>query len=108
MTVIHTARLLYMILDHEKFLNIEKLNEALLTVLANSLARVRPWPLSPPRTTPEGWRVLGGPTLDWEIVGRCRRSRRGNTVSNFTGGPETEFFSVWLYFPGRFALQYPR
>ena len=102
---IHTARLLYMILDNEKFLNIEKLNEAL-----------RPyWPIL--------WRVCarghylrhGQPLTDSAFWGAdFRLGNRGPLPSfqegeyrlEFHRGPETEF-SVWLYFPGRFALQYP-
>jgi hypothetical protein len=102
---IHTARLLYMILDNEKFLNIEKLNEAL-----------RPyWPIL--------WRVCarghylrhGQPLTDSAFWGAdFRLGNRGPLPSfqegeyrlEFHRGPETEF-SVWLQFPGRFALQYP-
>jgi hypothetical protein len=102
---IHTARLLYMILDNEKFLNIEKLNEAL-----------RPyWPIL--------WRVCarghylrhGQPLTDsafWGADSRLRNRgplpsfQEGEYRLEFHRGPETEF-SVWLHFPGRFALQYP-
>jgi hypothetical protein len=102
---IHTARLLYMILDNEKFLNIEKLNEAL-----------RPyWPIL--------WRVCarghylrhGQPLKDgafwgadarWGNRGPLPSFQEGEYRLEFHRGPETEF-SVWLYLPGRFALQYP-
>jgi hypothetical protein len=102
---IHTARLLYMILDNETFLNIEKLNEAL-----------RPyWPIL--------WRVCarghylrhGQPLTDSAFWGAdFRLGNRGPLPSfqegeyrlEFHRGPQTEF-SVWLQFPGRFALQYP-
>ena len=102
---IHTVRLLYMVLDNERFLNIEKLNEAL-----------RPyWPIL--------WRVCarghylrhGEPLRDGAFWGAdSRLPNRGPLPSfqegeyrlEFHRGPETEF-SVWLYFPGRFALQYP-
>jgi len=102
---IHTARLLYMILDNEKFLNIEKLNEAL-----------RPyWPIL--------WRVCarghylrhGHPLKDGAFWGAdARLGNRGPLPSFQEGeyrleihrGPETEF-SIWMLFPGRFALQYP-
>jgi hypothetical protein len=102
---IHTARLLYMILDNERFLNIEKLNDAL-----------RPyWPIL--------WRVCarghylrhGQPLTDSAFWGAdFRLGNRGPLPSfqegeyrlEFHRGPETEF-SVWLQFPGRFALQYP-
>jgi hypothetical protein len=102
---IHTARLLYLILDNEKFLNIEKLNEAL-----------RPyWPIL--------WRVCarghylrhGQPLQDsafWSADFRSGKRvplpsfQEGEYRLEFHRGPETEF-SVWLYFPGRFAVQYP-
>jgi hypothetical protein len=102
---IHTARLLYMILDNERFLNIEKLNEAL-----------RPyWPIL--------WRVCARghylrheePLRDGAFWGADSRLRNPGPLPSFQEGeyrlefhrgPETEF-SVWLYFPGRFALQYP-
>jgi len=102
---IHTARLLYMVLDNEKFLNIEKLNEAL-----------RPyWPIL--------WRVCARghylrheePLRDsafWGADSRLRNPgplpsfQEGEYRLEFHRGPETEF-STWLYFPGRFALQYP-
>ena len=102
---IHTARLLYMILDNERFLNLEKLNEAL-----------RPyWPIL--------WRVCarghylrhGQPLTDSAFwAADFRLGTRGPLPSfqegeyrlEFHRGPETEF-SVWLCFPGRFALQYP-
>ncbi len=102
---IHTARLLYMILDNEKFLNIEKLNEAL-----------RPyWAIL--------WRVCarghylrhGKPLMDSAFWGAdARLGNRGPLPSfqegeyrlEFHRGPETEF-SIWLLFPGRFAMQYP-
>src|ERR1035438_9037147 len=102
---IHTARLLYMILDNEKFLNIEKLNEAL-----------RPyWPTL--------WRMCARghylrheePLRDGAFWGADSRLRNRGPLPSFQEGeyrlefhrgPETEF-SVWLYFPGRFALQYP-
>ncbi len=99
---IHTARLLYMILDNEKFLNIEKLNEGL-----------RPyWPIL--------WRVCARghylrheePLRDGAFWGADSRLRNPGPLPSFQEGeyrlefhrgPETEF-SVWLYFPGRFAL----
>lgn len=102
---IHTVRLLYMVLDHERFLNIEKLNEAL-----------RPyWPIL--------WRVCarghylrhGEPLRDGPFWGAdTMLPNRGPLPSfqegefrlEFHRGPESEF-SVWLYFPGRFGLQYP-
>jgi hypothetical protein len=102
---VHTARLLYMILDNEKFLNIEKVNEAL-----------RPyWPIL--------WRVCarghylrhGQPLTDRAFWGAdFRLGNRGPLPSfqegeyrlEFHRGPEAEF-SIWLQFPGRFALQYP-
>ena len=102
---IHTARLLYMILDNEKFLNIEKLNEGL-----------RPyWPIL--------WGVCARghylrheePIRDGAFWGADSRSRNRGPLPSFQEGeyrleihrgPETEF-SVWLHFPGRFALQYP-
>ena len=102
---IHTARLLYMVLDNEKFLNIEKLNEAL-----------RPyWPIL--------WRVCARghylrheePLRDGAFWGADSRLRNPGPLPSFQEGeyrlefhrgPETEF-STWLYFPGRFALQYP-
>jgi hypothetical protein len=102
---VHTARLLYMILDNEKFLNIEKLNEAL-----------RPyWPIL--------WRVCarghylrhGQPLRDSAFWGADFRSgnrgplpsfQEGEYRREFLRGPETEF-SVWLQLPGRFAPQYP-
>ena len=102
---IHTARLLYMVLDNEKFLNLEKLNEAL-----------RPyWPIL--------WRVCarghylrhGQPLQDsafWSADFRSGNRRplpsfqEGEYRLEFHRGPETEF-SVWLQFPGRFRLQYP-
>jgi hypothetical protein len=102
---VHTARLLYMILDNEKFLNIEKLNEAL-----------RPyWPIL--------WRVCARghylrheqPLTDnafWGADFRLGNRRplpsfqEGEYRLEFHRGPETEF-SVWMYFPGRFRLQYP-
>lgn len=102
---VHTARLLYMVLDNEKFLNVEKLNETL-----------RPhWPIL--------WRVCarghylrhGEPLRDGAFWGADSRlpNRRplpsiqeGEYRLEFHRGPESEF-SAWLHFPGRFALQYP-
>jgi hypothetical protein len=102
---IHTVRLLYMILDNEKFLNIEKLNVAL-----------RPyWPIL--------WRVCarghylrhGQPLRDSAFWGADSRSGNRAPLPSFQEGeyrldvhrgPETEF-SVWLHFPGRFAPRYP-
>jgi hypothetical protein len=102
---IYTARLLYMVFDNEKFLNVEKLNEAL-----------RPyWPIL--------WRVCarghflrhGKCILDGAFWGADFRSGRGGPLPSFQEGEyrlefhrgrETEF-SVWLHFPGRYALQYP-
>ena len=101
---VHTVRLLYMILDGEKFLN-EKLNEVL-----------RPyWPIL--------WRVCarghylrhGQPLPDSAFWGADFRSgnrvplpsfQEGEYRLDFHRGPETEF-SVWLHFPGRFSPQYP-
>lgn len=102
---IHTVRLLYMVLENERLLNVEKLNEAL-----------RPyWPIL--------WRVCarghylrhGEPLRDGTFWGADSRlpNRRplpsfqeGEYRLEFHRGPESEF-SVWLHFPGRFALQYP-
>jgi hypothetical protein len=94
-----------MVLDNEKSLNIEKLNEAL-----------RPyWPIL--------WQVCarghylrhGQPLRDSAFWGADFRSgnraplpsfQEGEYRLDFHRGPETEF-SVWLHFPGRFAPQYP-
>ena len=102
---VHTVRLLYMVLDNERFLNIEKLNEAL-----------RPyWPIL--------WRVCArghffrhgkcipdGAFWGADFSSGNRRPlpsfQEGEYRLEFHRGPETEF-SVWLHFPGRFGLQYP-
>jgi hypothetical protein len=94
-----------MVLDNERLLNIEKLNEGL-----------RPyWPIL--------WRVCARghylrheePLRDGAFWGADSRLRNPGPLPSFQEGeyrlefhrgPETEF-SVWLYFPGRFALQYP-
>ena len=94
-----------MVLDNERFLNIEKLNEAL-----------RPyWPIL--------WRVCArghylrhgkcipdGAFWGADFSSGNRRPlpsfQEGEYRLEFHRGPETEF-SVWLHFPGRFALQYP-
>jgi hypothetical protein len=94
-----------MVLDNEKFLNIEKLNEALVPY----------WPIL--------WRVCARghylrheqPLRDHAFWGADFRSgnrgplpsfQEGEYRLEFLRGPETEF-SVWLQLPGRFAPQYP-
>jgi hypothetical protein len=102
---IHTVRLLYMVLDNEKFLNVGKLNEAL-----------RPyWPILW-RVCARGHYLRHGKCIRdsafWgaDFSSRNRRPlpsfREGEYRLEFHRGPETEF-SVWLHLPGRFALQYP-
>jgi hypothetical protein len=102
---IHTARLLYMILDNEKFLNIEKLNEALRPywpILWRVCARGHYLRHGQPLTDSAFW----GPDFRLGNRGPLPSFQEGEYRLEFHRGPETEF-SVWLLFPGRFALQYP-
>jgi hypothetical protein len=102
---VHTTRLLYMILDNEKFLNIEKLNEALRPywpILWRVCARGHYLRHEQPLTDSAFWGA------DFRLGNRrpLPSFQEGEYRLEFHRGPETEF-SVWMYFPGRFRLQYP-
>jgi hypothetical protein len=102
---VHTARLLYMILDNEKFLNIEKLNEALRPywpILWRVCARGHYLRHKQPLTDSAFW------AADFRLGNRrpLPSFQEGEYRLEFHRGPETAF-SVWMYFPGRFRLQYP-
>jgi len=102
---IHTARLLYMVLDNERLLNIEKLNEALRPywpILWRVCARGHYLRHGQPLTDSAFW----GADFRLENRGPLPSFQEGEYRLEFHRGPETEF-SVWLQFPGRFALQYP-
>ena len=79
---VHTVRLLYMVLDNERFLNIEKLNETLRPYWP-ILWRVSPVAIISAMGSAYRMAHFGARTSAREIAGHCPRFRKANTVSNF-------------------------